>query len=209
MFKDISDFTADRFTATYDISAEEKAQFGQAFIRLVESDFAKELFTEELYWQIAYTFGFGPNLDHHEFSERYFRTNGGKATFIREILNHCYRGLPYFCYADVELALREWLVETRFLEKFEERVLQASNSARAQRFENFLPQSPGDECSNCIEFLTDCLHWCAREGEDFEQLLSMARGYFKAQQQEKHQTSLEAEAPEAEETQRPARQHER
>src|SRR5579884_1137998 len=101
MFGDISAFTPERFTATPGASAKKKARFAREFIRFVESDFPRELFTDEFFESLADTCCYDHSLDRGEFFDDCFTTAVGKVRFLQDVLDRCRPGTSTHGYADV------------------------------------------------------------------------------------------------------------
>jgi hypothetical protein len=61
------------------------------------------------------------------------------------------------------------------------------NQDRAERFAGVLPYyARTDEHTNAIDLLADCQHWCTERGENFEELLRIARNHYEAERDQKH-----------------------
>lgn len=57
----------------------------------------------------------------------------------------------------------------------------SNNDDRARRFAALLPHYPEDECTNLIDLIADAQHWCNQNGEDFDEVLRIARMHFEAE----------------------------
>jgi hypothetical protein len=121
-FAAAADFTADKFSSTQWEEAEAKAQFAQAFIRFVESDFAKSDFTEPFYKRLSMTFDHIAHYDREGFYATFFTAAEDKVRFLQQTARHCCHGDPAYTYSDVERALQSWLKENSVLAKHQERL---------------------------------------------------------------------------------------
>lgn len=119
-FNHITDFTADRFTATKFSDAEEKAKFAKQFIKFVQWDFSKKQFSKAFYQRLSMTFGHIAHYNQGGFFEEFFTTTEGKVRFLRQSLAHPCWGDPTFNYSDVERALQAWLRHYHVMEKYEQ-----------------------------------------------------------------------------------------
>ncbi len=59
-----------------------------------------------------------------------------------------------------------------------------TNSDRARRLDEILPFYPEDQRTNMIDLLTDAMHWCNANDEDFEKIFLMARIHFETEMSE-------------------------
>jgi hypothetical protein len=121
-FTAITDFTADKFTATKWDSTDKKATFAKLFIRFVQADFARSKFPKTFYQRLSMTFGHIAHFNQHGFYETFFTTAEGKVRFLRMTLAHPCYGDPAWTYSDVERALQTWLEENGVLSQYEQRL---------------------------------------------------------------------------------------
>ena len=103
-------FHAEQFTATQFYTAEQKAKFANQFARFVERDFPRSAFTKSFYNILNGTFGHIAHYDIHGFWNEFFTTPEDKRRFIEQSLRCGGVGNPAYCFSDVELELREWLL---------------------------------------------------------------------------------------------------
>lgn len=119
-FNHITDFTADRFTATKFHDAEEKARFARQFIKFVQWDFSRKQFSKAFYKRLSMTFGHIAHYNQGGFFEEFFTTTEGKVRFLRQTLAHPCWGDPTYTYSDVERALQSWLRRHDSVNKYEQ-----------------------------------------------------------------------------------------
>jgi hypothetical protein len=133
MFNTITDFTADRFSATTWEPAKKKARFAKTFIRFVEADFPRRQFTKAFYCRLSITFGHIAHYDAFGFYDAFFASTEAKVRFLRLTLQWPCHGDPAFTYSDVERALQSWLVQNAIQEKYEQRLAEeAETTERAE-----------------------------------------------------------------------------
>ena len=121
-FKTITDFTAEKFTATQWDASEKKAGFAKQFIRFVQSDLSKSQFPKTFYQRLSMTFGHIAHYNQHGFFETFFTTTEDKVRFLRQTLQHPCYGDPAWTYSDIERALQQWLCHHGVMEEYERRL---------------------------------------------------------------------------------------
>jgi hypothetical protein len=145
MFNNITDFTADKFTPTTWQDAKAKARFGKTFIKFVEADFPRRLFSKAFYHRLAMCFGHLAHYDVFEFYDTFFTSTAGKVRFLRMTLQWACYGDPSFTYSDVERAIQSWLVQSGVVEKYEKRLEEEKEAAERKeldRLKNKYEASP-------------------------------------------------------------------
>ena len=101
-------FTADHFTATPHVTAEEKAKFCNHFVRFVLGGFDHRLFKSAFYRRLSNIFGHIANYDETGFWEVWFSTPAKQRQFVQRIHECVPVGDPHFCWVDVERELKSW-----------------------------------------------------------------------------------------------------
>jgi hypothetical protein len=127
-FTHITEFTADRFSATKWQEAEDKAKFARQFIKFVQWDFSKKQFPKAFYQRLSQAFGHIAHYNLGGFYEEFFTTTEGKVRFLRQTLAHPCWGDPAFTYSDVERALQQWLLNHDILGKYESRLAEETEA---------------------------------------------------------------------------------
>lgn len=104
-------FYARHFQAMPWDTAEEKAEFANQFVRFVESDFSRQLFTGKFYQRVVCMFGFHAFPDSQNVWKHYFDDEAGWRRFILSCIEHRHAGDAATTYADVHARLQDWLRE--------------------------------------------------------------------------------------------------
>lgn len=86
-------------------SAEDKAWFGNHFLKFVAADFPAGLFTQRFYRRLSNTFGHIACYNRHGFFETFFDSAQGKRDFLRQTLDWPCYGEPTCAYCDIERAI--------------------------------------------------------------------------------------------------------
>jgi hypothetical protein len=81
-------FTADQFVAGQRHSAQEKADFANAFVRFVENGFQEAHFTEGFYLRLSNTFGHIAHFNQKTFYRTCFGKARDRALFLRKTVDH-------------------------------------------------------------------------------------------------------------------------
>lgn len=101
-------FTADQFTAGECHTAEEKAKFGNHFVRFLLKGCPWGLFHKWFYQRLSNTFSHIAHYDRHGFYATWFDTHEKRESFIQHMLAHPCYGQPEYTYCDVERAIQSW-----------------------------------------------------------------------------------------------------
>lgn len=102
-------YYARHFQPTAWDTAEEKAEFANLFIRFVESDFSRQLFTGKFYQRMVCMFGFHAFPNSQNFWDHYFGDEAGRRRFIQNCIEHRHAGDAGMTYSDVHARLQDWL----------------------------------------------------------------------------------------------------
>lgn len=106
---------ADEFTATKFHTADDKAWFGNAFLKFLADDCPQGAFTKRLYNRLSNSFGHIAHYDRGGFYEHFFLDLAGKIDFLRQTLQWPCYGHPEHTFSDVELALQARLSTAKLL----------------------------------------------------------------------------------------------
>jgi hypothetical protein len=112
-------FDALQFVPTEFHTAEDKAKFANQFVKLVESDFSKNMFPKWFYTQLSMTFGHIAHYNQMGFYDEFFRDTKGKIDFLKITIYYPYSGDAAYTYSDVERVLAHWVLGERITEKYE------------------------------------------------------------------------------------------
>ena len=80
-------FLPTEFTATKLSTAVDKAEFGNHFLRFIESEWAQALFTKDLYHRLSMCFGHIAHVDRPTFYETWFTSDQDCCASLRRPLN--------------------------------------------------------------------------------------------------------------------------
>lgn len=126
-------FTADQFTPTQWSSAQDKADFANAFVRFIENGFQQAHFTSPFYHRLCQTFGHAAHFNQATFYRTFFTTSVDKLRFLRQTVDHEPVGDPAYTFSDVEGVLRAWVIEGNLLDRVGKTAAHAQS--RAERAE--------------------------------------------------------------------------
>jgi hypothetical protein len=131
-------FTADQFTPTQWNTAQQKADFANAFVRFLENGFRLEDFPRPFYSRLSQTFGHVAHFDQATFHRTFFTTAVDKVRFLRQCIEHQPVGDPAFTFSDVERLLRDWIVESRAMDRVTKTAEHAQNRAEREQLQKLL-----------------------------------------------------------------------
>src|SRR6185437_13168676 len=95
-------FSPSQFIPTRWSTAEEKARFGNALLHLINSGFARNLFTDRLYGRVSNCFGHIAHYNSTGFYEEWFLSLTAQVRFLEHTLRFPCYGDPEFTFSDVE-----------------------------------------------------------------------------------------------------------
>ena len=134
-------FRASQFTPTQWDTAEVKAKFANHFVRFVESDFERRLFTKAFYERLSNTFGHIAHYNLDGFWNEFFTSLRGKCDFLEQTCKWPCWGSPEFTYSDVEQVIRSWVkgqhLHETYVQRHNEFVEQAERRLYEQLKEKF------------------------------------------------------------------------
>ena len=123
-------FSPSQFTPTKWSTAEEKARFGNALLHLIDSGFARNLFTDRLYGRLSNCFGHIAHYNLTGFYEEWFLSLSAQVRFLEHTLRvPCY-GDPEFTFSDVESEIQREVRNRNYLPRY--RLLLAEEQRRAE-----------------------------------------------------------------------------
>jgi hypothetical protein len=118
-----SDFTATKFS-----TAADKAEFGNALLRFIESEWKQALFTKSLYHRLSICFGHIAHYDRQTFYKTWFTSEPVRLHFLRHCLKHPCWGSPEHTFCDVERAIQGEMRKRNYLGRYELRAAEAVRS---------------------------------------------------------------------------------
>ena len=129
-----SDFTATKFS-----TAADKAEFGNALLRFIESEWASALFTKSFYNRLSMCFGHIAHYCRTQFYEEWFSSLAAQVRFLKHTLRFPCYGDPEYTFSDVEKAIQREIVNRNYLVRYELRLAeeqQASDLALFRQLES-------------------------------------------------------------------------
>jgi hypothetical protein len=143
-------FSAEQFTPTEWNTAQDKADFANHFVRFVESGFSVAEFSPEFYNRLSQTFGHIAHFDRGTFFKKFFTSSADKVRFLRQAVDHESFGDAQFTFCDVERVLREWIIQSKTMERIEQTAIHAQNRAEREQLKKLLkkhgmPEDSGDQ----------------------------------------------------------------
>jgi len=136
-----SDFTATKFS-----TAADKAEFGNALLRFIESEWAPALFTKSFYNRLSMCFGHIAHYNRTQFYEEWFSTLAAQVRFLKHTLRFPCYGDPEYTFSDVERAIQREIVNRNYLARYELRLAeeqQATDLALLRQLESKYRTSVG------------------------------------------------------------------
>jgi hypothetical protein len=112
-----SDFTATKFS-----TAADKAEFGNALLRFIESEWAPALFTKSFYSRLSMSFSHIAHYNRTQFFEEWFSSLAAQVRFLKHTLRFPCFGDQEYTYSDVERAIQREIVNRNYLARYELRL---------------------------------------------------------------------------------------
>jgi hypothetical protein len=100
-------FLPTEFTATRFSTAADKAEFGNHFLRFIESEWAQAHFTKDFYHRLSMCFGHIAHVDRPTFYETWFTSDQDRLRFLEKTLKWPCWGDPEYTFSDVERAIQQ------------------------------------------------------------------------------------------------------
>jgi hypothetical protein len=119
-----SDFTATKFS-----TAADKAEFGNALLRFIESEWAPALFTERLYNRLSMCFRHIAHYNRTQFYEEWFSSLAAQVQFLKHTLRFPSYGDPEYTFSDAERAIQREISERNYLARYELRLAEAQQAS--------------------------------------------------------------------------------
>jgi hypothetical protein len=123
-------FTAAEFMPTQWASADDKAKFANAFMKLIAAEFPRQSFTQPLYRRLSNTFGHIAHGNLAGFYGAFFERDFDKVGFFEQTLSWPHFGDPTFTFCDVEAAVKRRLRAAKVIDIF--RMLEADATRRRE-----------------------------------------------------------------------------
>ena len=132
-------FLPTEFTATKFSTAADKAEFGNHFLRFIESEWAQPLFTKDFYQRLSMCFGHIAHCDRGTFYETWFTRDQDRLRFLEKTLKWPCWGDPEYTFSDVERSIQQELRKRNYLARYQLRVAEAERASEIEtlrRLEN-------------------------------------------------------------------------
>ena len=121
-------FVPSEFVPTKFSTAADKAEFGNAFLHFIESEWKETLFTKAFYNQLSNTFGHIAHYNRPTFYSTWFTSDADRLRFLEQGLEWPCWGDAEFTFCDVERALQREIRKRNYVARYE---LKAAESLRA------------------------------------------------------------------------------
>ncbi len=112
-----SDFTATKFS-----TATDKAEFGNALLRFIESEWQAALFTKTLYNRLSMCFGHIASYNRAQFYEEWFSSLPAQVRFLEHTLRFPCYGDPEYTFSDVERGIQREIRNQNYLARYQLRL---------------------------------------------------------------------------------------
>lgn len=122
-------FLSSEFVPTRFSTAADKAEFGNHFLRFLDSDCAQTLFTKQFYHRLSMCFGHIAHYDRATFWETWFATDRDRLHFLQKTLAWPCWGGPEYTFSDVERAIQQEVRKRNYLARYELRVAEAERTS--------------------------------------------------------------------------------
>jgi hypothetical protein len=121
-------FLPSEFVPTKFSTAQDKADFGNSLLHLIEFEWALALFSKSLYNRLSMCFGHIAHVDRIGFYETWFTSDADRLRFLRHTLDWPCWGDPEFTFCDVERAIKQEVRKRNYLARYELRAAEAVSS---------------------------------------------------------------------------------
>jgi hypothetical protein len=125
-------FLPSEFQPTKFSTAQDKTDFGNAFLHFIESEWARTAFTKSLYNRLSMCFSHIAHYDAAGFYETWFSSDADRLRFLRHTLAWPCWGDPEFTFSDVERAIQQEIRTRNYLARYE---LRAAEAVRSREME--------------------------------------------------------------------------
>ena len=122
-------FLPDEFTPTKFSTASDKAEFGNHFLRFIESEWAQPLFTKGFYQRLSMCFGHIAHMDRPTFYETWFTCDHDRLRFLEKTLKWPCWGDPEYTFSDVERVIQQEVRKRNYLARYQLRRAEAERAS--------------------------------------------------------------------------------
>jgi hypothetical protein len=125
-------FHPSEFVPTKFSTAQDKADFGNAFLHFIESEWARTAFSKSFYNRLSMCFSHIAHYDAAGFYETWFTSDSDRLKFLRHTLAWPCWGDPEFTFCDVERAIQQEIRKRNYLARYELRTAEAVRSGEME-----------------------------------------------------------------------------
>ena len=122
-----SEFVPSKFS-----TAQDKADFGNAFLHFIESEWARTTFSKSFYHRLSMCFSHIAHYDAAGFYETWFTSDAGRLRFLRHTLAWPCWGDPEYTFCDVERAIQQKIRKHNYLARYELRAAEVVRSSEME-----------------------------------------------------------------------------
>jgi hypothetical protein len=128
-------FVPSEFVPTKFSTAADKAEFGNAFLHFIESEWKETLFTKTFYNRLSNTFGHIAHYNRPTFYSTWFTSDADRLRFLEQALEWPCWGDAAFTFCDVERALQREIRKRNYVARYELKAAEALRSAEIATLE--------------------------------------------------------------------------
>jgi len=125
-------FLSTEFAPTKSSTAQDKADFGNAFLHFIESEWARAAFSKSFYHRLSMCFSHIAHYDAAGFYATWFTSDADRLRFLRHALACACWGDPEFTFCDIERAIQQEIRKRNYIARYE---LRAAESVRSGEME--------------------------------------------------------------------------
>ncbi|WP_420238384.1 hypothetical protein ACOBR2_01905 [Telmatobacter bradus] len=125
-------FHPSEFVPTKFSSAQDKADFGNAFLHFIESEWARTAFSKSFYNRLSMCFGNSAHYNLATFYDTWFASDTDRLEFLRHSLQWPCWGDPEYMFCDVERAIQQEIRKRNYLARYELRAAEAVRSGEIE-----------------------------------------------------------------------------
>ena len=125
-------FHPSEFVPTKFSSAQDKADFGNAFLHFIESEWARTAFSKSFYNRLSMCFLHIAHYDAAGFYATWFTSDADRLQFLQHTLSCPCWGDPEFTFCDVERAIQQEIRKRNYLACYELRAAEAVRSGEME-----------------------------------------------------------------------------
>jgi hypothetical protein len=131
-------FLPSEFVPTKFSTAQDKADFANTLLHLIESEWLLTVFTKSFYNRLSMCFGHIAHYNRTQFYEEWFSSLAAQVRFLNHTLRFPCYGDPEYTFSDVERAIQREISNRNYLARYELRLaeeLQATDLALLRELE--------------------------------------------------------------------------